>query len=282
MGNVAVLLPGAGSSADFLRRAFGPALRSAGYELVAVSPAPGPDVVTGLYAALDAAAAEHGPALRLVGGVSLGAHVATRWAAALPPPAHLQQVRPAAAPGSTAPGSTAPGSAAATGADPTGAAGGRGTGASGLVGVLAALPAWTGVPGPVAAATAASAATVERVGTAAALERAAAGPGAVRWVADELAAAWPAYGTRLAASLRAAAAADGPTPAELAALRVPVGVVAFTDDPMHPVAVAQEWVRVIPRGGLARLRLADLGADRAVLGTAAVAAWTQATEEMVG
>ncbi len=86
----------------------------------------------------------------------------------------------------------------------------------GLDGVVLALPAWTGTPGAVAAATAASAELVDRLGTAGAL--AAAGT-AVGWVAAELAAAWPAYGDGLAASLRAAAAAPGPTRAELAALR---------------------------------------------------------------
>jgi hypothetical protein len=71
-GPVAVLLPGAGSSADFVRRAFGAALAEC--ELVAVPPRPGPMVVSAAFAALDAAAAAYGPRLRLVGGVSLGAH----------------------------------------------------------------------------------------------------------------------------------------------------------------------------------------------------------------
>jgi len=227
VSDVAVLLPGAGSSADFVHRAFGGPLAAAGYELVAVPPVPGPGLVAAAYAALDGAAAEHGPRLRLVGGVSLGAHIAVRWAARAPmPPA----------------------------------------------GVLAALPAWTGPPGTVAAATASCATLVDRVGTAAALARAATGAGAVAWVAAELTAAWPRYGPALADSLRAAAAAAGPDPAELAGLRVPVGLVAFVDDPMHPLAVAEGWARVIPRAGVARLRLADLAADRSVLGAAALAA----------
>ena len=221
-----MLLPGAGSSADFGRRAVGGPLAAAGYDLLAVPPVPGPGLVAAAYAALDAAAATHGPRLRLVGGVSLGAHVATRWAAR------------------------------------------TGTRA----GVLAALPAWTGAPGPVAAATASSAALVDRLGTAAALERAAAGAGAVPWIAAELTAAWPGYGPALADSLRAAAAAPGPDPAELAGLRVPVGLVAFVDDPLHPLGVAQEWARALPRAGMARLRLADLATDRTVLGAAALAA----------
>ena len=131
------------------------------------------------------------------------------------------------------------------------------------------LPAWTGAPGAVAAATAASADLVERLGTDGAL--AAAGT-AVGWVAAELAAAWPAYGEGLAASLRAAAAAPGPTPAELAALPVPAGLVAFPDDPLHPAAVAHDWAAAIPRAAVRELALAAPAPDRSILGAAALAA----------
>jgi len=140
-------------------------------------------------------------------------------------------------------------------------------------GVLLVLPAWTGAPGGVAAATAESAGLVERLGTAGAL--AAAGT-AVGWVAAELAVAWPAYGDGLAPSLRAAAAAPGPTPAELSALGVPAGLVAFPDDPLHPAAVAHEWAAAIPRAAVRELPLAAPAADRSILGTTALAALTAA------
>jgi pimeloyl-ACP methyl ester carboxylesterase len=224
---LAVILPGAGSSSGFVERAFGKALREAGYGLVTPSPVPGPGVVAAALRALDEASATHGPALRLVGGVSLGAHLAARWALTRPE----------------------------------------------LAGVLLVLPAWTGDPGAVAAATAASADTIDRLGTAGA--RAAAGD-AVPWVAAELAAAWPGYGDQLAASLRAAAAAPGPSRAELASLPVPAGLVAFADDPLHPYGVAQEWAATVPRGARRTLHLADAAADPAVLGRAALAALTAA------
>ncbi len=252
---VAVLLAGAGSSADFVRRAFGPAL--ADHEVVAAPPVPGAAVVSQAWAALDAAARRYGPRLRLVGGVSLGAHIATRWAA-------QRLARPAGTP-------TRTGSAAARSADrPAGGAGG------GLAGVMVAFPAWTGAPGDVAAATGAAAAQVERLGVAGAL--AAARSGGVEWVADELAAAWPAYGDLLAPTLRAAAASPGPSAAELAALDLPVGLVACGDDPLHPLAVAERWAALLPRAALTRLHLADLAPDRALLGHAARAALGAATE----
>ncbi|HVE29072.1 MAG TPA: alpha/beta hydrolase [Mycobacteriales bacterium] len=228
MDQVAVVLPGAGSSADFVRRAFLRPLREAGYGLVAPEPVPGADLVRASFRALDAAAAEYGPRLRLVGGVSLGAHTAARWTAAS---------------------------------------------GLGLDGVVLVLPAWTGTPGAVATATAASAELVDLLGTAGAL--AAAGT-AVGWVAAELAAAWPAYGDGLAASLRAAAVAPGPTRADLAALPVPAGLVAFQDDPLHPAAVAREWAAAIPRAAVWELPLAAPAADRSVLGAAALAALTAA------
>jgi hypothetical protein len=135
--------------------------------------------------------------------------------------------------------------------------------------VVLVLPAWTGAPGAVAAATAASADLVERLGTDGAL--AVAGT-AVGWVAAELAAAWPAYGDELAASLRAAAAAPGPSPAELAALPVPAGLVAFPDDPLHPAAVAHDWAAAIPRAAVRELPLAAPALDRSILGATALAA----------
>lgn len=73
---VTLLLPGTGSDEDYVVRAFGPALRAAGARLVA--PPPQPDrLVSGYLQALDEAAAA-GPIA--VGGVSLGAAVAARWA----------------------------------------------------------------------------------------------------------------------------------------------------------------------------------------------------------
>jgi pimeloyl-ACP methyl ester carboxylesterase len=74
-----VVLPGSGSDAAFVQAAFGAPLRAIGVALHAVAPRCGADVVAGYRAALDAARAEPGPVL--VGGVSLGAHVAAAWAA---------------------------------------------------------------------------------------------------------------------------------------------------------------------------------------------------------
>jgi pimeloyl-ACP methyl ester carboxylesterase len=220
----AVILPGSGSTADFVTRAFGPPLAAAGYAVVAVDPPAGPDPVTDALRALDAAARRHRP--DLVGGVSLGAHLAVRWAATADPPPR---------------------------------------------GLLLALPAWTGEPAAVAAASGYAADRVDALGVAGALAEAR--RGGEPWVAAELAAAWPVHGDRLAETLRATGRSRGPTAAELAGVGAPVGIAAFTDDPLHPLAVAREWARLLPRAGLRTLALADAAADRAVIGAAALSAW---------
>jgi pimeloyl-ACP methyl ester carboxylesterase len=224
---VAVLLPGAASTADFVTRAFGPPLAGAGLAVVSGDHWIGADPVREAFAMLDSAADRY--RVRLVGGVSLGAQLAARWAATRP-------------------------------------------GRPDVRGMLLVLPAWTGAPSPVATASAAAADDVDRYGVAGALDRM-----PRSWVADELATAWPRHGPALAASLRAAARVAGPTPAELARIAVPVGLVAFADDPLHPAAVADEWARLLPRAAVERLTLADAAADRSVVGAAALAAWRHAS-----
>lgn len=75
---VTVLLPGTGSDDDYLRRALAGPLEQAGARVVAVAPEPG-RLVDGCLQALDRAGGRIA-----VGGVSLGAVLAARWALAHP------------------------------------------------------------------------------------------------------------------------------------------------------------------------------------------------------
>jgi pimeloyl-ACP methyl ester carboxylesterase len=80
---VAVLLPGSGSDEEFVREALAAPLRAIGLDVRTPAVRPGADVVAGYRRALDRAREEtagRGGEL-LVGGVSLGAQVAARWAA---------------------------------------------------------------------------------------------------------------------------------------------------------------------------------------------------------
>ncbi|GAB11123.1 hypothetical protein GOARA_064_01250 [Gordonia araii NBRC 100433] len=69
-------MAGTGSDDDYARRAFGPAAQAAQIPLVALPP--GAELVDEYLRALDELADRDGPIL--VGGVSIGASVATRWA----------------------------------------------------------------------------------------------------------------------------------------------------------------------------------------------------------
>ncbi len=144
------------------------------------------------------------------------------------------------------------------------------------VGLLLALPAWTGEPGDAPAARAArvTAAQVRADGVAAAIESARAG--SPRWLGDELARAWARYGDTLADTLDTAAAESGPTEAGLRSVSVPAGIAALLDDPVHPLTEAQHWCRQLPRAALCTVAWEAFGADPATLGRAAVLAWLRA------
>ncbi len=278
-GPLAVLLPGTASTADFVLRAFGDPLAAFGIGLVSADP-PRDGNVQAQLAALADAVATYRPVL--VGGVSIGAHLAVRWAAsALGGPGAAGKRGPRAWPALREPGTAGEPGAARAGAARAGAARPGAAGERGRhqpEGLLLAMPAWTGDPGPVAAASAATAADVERDGIDAVLARirAAATP-ASDWVADELTAAWPRYErTELAATLRATGAAPAPSLAELAAVPVPCGVATLVDDALHPASVAKEWAATAPRAALVETRLAAVGADRATLGRAALLAYLRA------
>ena len=286
---MAVVLPGTASTGEFLLRAFGPALAALGIGLVGGDGARDGDLDARM-AELDEAVEEFRPVL--VGGVSIGAHVAARWASGRlaasdgcgPAAERRPGSRDGCRPGSQ--GGYRPGPA--DGYRPgladegrPGPANGRGPGAPDGYrpeGLLLAMPAWTGAPGPVAAASAVAADEVARDGVAAALRRirAAAAPES-RWVVEELAAAWPAYSDReLAATLRATAAAAGPSADELGAVGVPCGVAVLRDDALHPAAVGRAWAEALPRAAVVETGLAAVGADRATLGRAAALAWLRA------
>ena len=73
----AVLLPGTASDDVFVRSVFEVPLAAVGITAVTPAPVPGPGHLSAYVAAMDAAA-EVGPII--VGGISLGAHLAVEWA----------------------------------------------------------------------------------------------------------------------------------------------------------------------------------------------------------
>jgi pimeloyl-ACP methyl ester carboxylesterase len=222
-----VLLAGTGSDDDYVYRAFSGPLHEQG--AIVVTPAPEPAaLVDGYLRALDGAA-RSGPIA--VGGVSIGAAVATAWAVAHPDRA---------------------------------------------VGVLAALPAWTGAPDGAPAALAAqySARMLREDGLAAAVAQMRAG--SPPWLADELARSWVGQWPALPDAMDEASRYVAPTLDELARLTVPLGLAAASDDPVHPIEVALEWLATAPHAALRTVTLPAMGEDETALGAACVAALLEA------
>lgn len=231
----AVILPGSGSDEMFVRAVFQAPLAAEGLPLVAPAPRHGPRLVEHHLSALDAAAQRYGRIV--VGGISLGAHLAAEWAAAHP--GHC-------------------------------------------AGLLLAMPGWSGSaaesPGAVTAGLAA--AHVDADGVAAAI--AAAVRDVPPWLGVELARAWRRAGAGLAPSLRVAVHRAAPTAAVLRTVTAPAGVVGCVGDPVHPVEVATSWAAALPSAALRTITFAELGADRAALGRAALAGLAAGMEHQVG
>lgn len=136
------------------------------------------------------------------------------------------------------------------------------------VAVLAALPPWTGAPcGALAALSARqTAAQLRRDGLAATTATMRAS--SPSWLARELSRSWRRQWPALPDALDEAAGYVAPTAAELHDLRVPLGVAAATDDPIHPPEVAREWVAAAPHAGLRWVSLARFGPHPQLLGQA--------------
>lgn len=143
-------------------------------------------------------------------------------------------------------------------------------------GLVLAVPGWHGSPGDAPGAVSARVAAdlVRTKGVDGAL--AVATDGVPTWLATELNRTWRRYGEGLAASLATPAERPAPTLAELSTLDVPVGIAGFVDDPVHPLAVAKQWLSALPRAVLCTTSLAVVGVDAEALGRAAVLAWLRA------
>lgn len=177
---------------------------------------------------------------RVVAGISLGAHAAARWAAR----------RRRSDSGRTGPRAGQP--------DPP-------------LSLMLALPAWTGPPGPAAAATRASADQVRRRGISAVLaEMTATDLGDRATIVDLLSMAWSEYDAEsLAAALDRAAASHGPTQNDLAALRCRAAVAWWEDDPFHPQEVGLTWSRAIPGARAAHIPWTAMSENPGALGAGA-------------
>lgn len=244
----AVIAHGVGSSARFVVDAFADAAVGAGFRLVAYDlrghgrsgPARGPADHTLDRHVADLAAVAASVGARLVGGVSLGAHAAMSACAKrlIVTGADVQDVAPAHDPG--------------------------------VEGLAVCLPAWVGRAAPGEGPHAAVADEIREVGLGLALDRATSDPAVAPWLRTLLRRDWTAAdGPSLEAALMALDGGRAPDPATLRSVGAPAGVVGWPDDPGHPLAVAREWERHLPRAALETVTMEEVGRDVATLGAAA-------------
>lgn len=144
------------------------------------------------------------------------------------------------------------------------------------VAVLAALPAWSGAAQSAPAALSArhTAQQLRTEGLVATTTQMRASSPA--WLADELARSWLGQWPDLPDAMEDAARYVAPSITEMGRLSVPMGVVGATDDPIHPLEVALEWVAAAPRAALRTVSLDDFGPKPELLGSACLAALTDA------
>jgi len=139
--------------------------------------------------------------------------------------------------------------------------------------VLACLPAWNGRSVRGRGPHAAIAAEVASIGIGGILERLRRQDGMAPWLRDVLLRDWPTHDpASLAAALTALDGGMAPTADQVGGLEIPLALVAWPDDPGHPIAVARQWEAAAPTGHLEQITIADLEPTRAAMGRAAVAA----------
>lgn len=135
------------------------------------------------------------------------------------------------------------------------------------------LPAWQGRATPGEGPHAYVAAEVRRVGLAAVIDRLRSDTAMPTWLRDTLVTDYTRHDAdSLAAALLALDGGEAPGHAEVAALDVPVGVVAWHDDPGHPFTVAEELVASARTARLTELAIDDLEESLSRFGDAVVSA----------
>jgi hypothetical protein len=93
------------------------------------------------------------------------------------------------------------------------------------------------------------------------------------WLAAELGRSWRAAGPHLVSQLREATRYHAPTTEMIARLRVPLSIVAVSDDPVHPLEVATSWRDAATRSTMSEITMAEWGNDPGILGRTTIRGW---------
>lgn len=139
-----------------------------------------------------------------------------------------------------------------------------------VVGVLAALPPWSGEPADAPAAASARFTAQQLIDEGLATVIDAMSASSPPWLAATLRRSWTAQWPDLPSALMEAADCSAPDLSALGGLSSPTAILGAGDDPVHPIDVAESWHRVVPHSSLATVVLADIGADPAILGNRTV------------
>lgn len=140
------------------------------------------------------------------------------------------------------------------------------------VAVLATMPAWTGAPenSPASVSARVTAESLRADGLAAVT--AAMQASSPDWLAAELTRSWAVQWPGLPHAMQEVSAFVNPSADDIRGLTVPLALAAATDDPIHPLTVAQDWASWAPRAALRTFTLDQLGTDPTCLGRACVGA----------
>lgn len=131
--------------------------------------------------------------------------------------------------------------------------------------LVLALPAWTGAPDAVAAATRSSAARIRAVGIDSVLhdlQTLAQAGQASPVVAELVRRSWASYDDEaLAQALEGAAASPAPDVAALRAIRAATVVITWPGDPLHPESVGRRWAQEIPGAIWTQVTWSEMAVD---------------------
>lgn len=147
------------------------------------------------------------------------------------------------------------------------------TGTADLAAAVACLPAWSGTKEPGEGPHAAVADNVDRVGVDAAIAGFATDDHLRPWLRDVLIRDWSRHDPdSLRAALRSLDGGTAPDRELLRALKMPLALVGWPDDPGHPIEVAEAWADAAPEAALETIGIDDIEDDLTAFGHGVVRA----------
>ena len=138
------------------------------------------------------------------------------------------------------------------------------------------LPAWVGRATPGEGVHARIADDVRTLGVPSMLDRLRADRTMARWLQHTLPRDWARHDPdSIAAALISLDGGDAPSRDELRSVDLPAAILAWPDDPGHPIEAARRWHELLPNSALRETTIDDLQDDRTLFGRLALDALTE-------